>query len=170
MVGQTPRTFLPPLKKKTMNVRPKQLSREELARLASDPDNVVYEYTHTQVEEPMDMDRVEQCTRDVFLFRARYAQEHASYEEEAARAWILEEAASPELKQFCSFTHHPIFQHLTRKNAGSQDLKKVLGMIDVKRAELAGVPAEKLAADFQSKVVAHTRHHSSSSLKRADLK
>jgi hypothetical protein len=153
-----------------MNARPKQLSREDLVRLAAEPDNVVYEYTHTQLEEPMDMDRVEQCTRQLFLLRARYAQEHASYEEDAARAWILEEAASPELREFCSFTHHPIFQHLTRKNVGSQDLKKVLGMIDVKRAELAGAPAEKLAADFQSKVVAHTRHQSSSSLKRADRK
>jgi len=144
-------------------MNPQRLSQEDLTRLAAEPNTTVYEYTHTQLDEPMDMDRVEAYARKVFLCRARYEQEHASYEEDAAREWILATAAkSPEFKHFCTFTHHPIFHHLTRRQAGSTELRNVLGMIEVKRRALAGAPAAEVTAAFQSKVLAHTMSQSSS--------
>ena len=131
-----------------------RLTKERLKELAKDPQVTVYEYNYEQVE-PLPMAQVQEYARKIYLWRCQYQRNNKPYNEEKAREALLAKATeeSETMHRFCTYTHKPIFDHLTKTRAGIKEFRNVLEMIEVKDRILNGESEEKLLGAFKSKVL-----------------
>ena len=144
--------------------KPQRLTNERLKELAKDPQVTVYEYQHDQVE-ALPMEQVQEYARKIYLWRCQYQRDHKPYEEAKAREALAEQAnqESETMHRFSTYTHKPIFDHLTRLKAGIKEFRNVLERIDVKRRILEGGSEEQLLGAFKAKVLEQYSQPSSSS-------
>lgn len=134
--------------------QPQKLTKERLKELAKDSQNVVYEYQYDQVE-ALPMAQVQDYARKIYLWRCQYQRDHQPYDEEKARTYLVEKAErdSKAMHRFCTYTHTPIFDHLTHFKSGIKEFRNVLEMVDVKRRILEGGDEATLLGNFKSKIL-----------------
>tara|TARA_Y100001970_G_C14127273_1_gene799655 strand:- start:151 stop:633 length:483 start_codon:yes stop_codon:yes gene_type:complete len=134
--------------------RPQRLTKQRLKELASDPQTVVYEYQHDQVD-ALPMAQVQDYARKIYLWRCQYQRDNKPYEVTEARRHLTAQAKndSETMHRFCTYTHKPIFDHLTRFDAGIKEFRNVLEMIDTKRKILEGGDEAALLGSFKSKLL-----------------
>ena len=130
------------------------MTKERLDELAKNPQNRVYQYKYDQVD-VLPMAQVQEYARKIYLWRCKYQRDFKPYNESKAREALLEQAKveGDGMYRFCTYTHKPFFDHLTRLEAGIREFRNVLEMIEVKRRIMEGADEATLLGGFKSRLL-----------------
>jgi hypothetical protein len=114
-----------------MNVR--QLTPDELARLAANPDNIVHRYVDTPAAPPPALDSVLAGVRDLWV---QYQQQNPRTPEEAQafQATLLRKRRWREFQS----RHEHVWRNLTRTGVTAKEVRAIEHLIELMRRHRAG--------------------------------